>query len=274
MRSCSDAPLLALALLCGAAQAAGAQTGVTQTTAGREQDAIRTSQAAIGREVGGWLLTDHRGRPLRLDQLRDKPLVVSLVYTGCFQVCPATTQFLKKAVAQARDALGPDRFRVVSIGFNQPFDTPEALAQFARQQGVADDAWFFAAPRTADVEPLLAQFGMTVTPSAAGFDHVIQASIVDTRGVIVRQVYGDAFELPMFIDPLKSILSGDAAREVSLENIWTKVKLYCTVYDPASGKYKLDYSLFVELFAGLSTLGAGLWFMWREWRRARRARPA
>jgi protein SCO1/2 len=125
----------------------------------------------------------------------------------------------------------------------------------------------FAAPREADVDALLQRFGLSVQRTPAGFDHLIQASIVDTRGVIVRQVYGDRFELPMFIDPLKQILAGEAAEQVTLENIWTKVKLYCTVYDPYTGKYTLDYSLFFELFAGLTTLGAMGWFFVRQMRR-------
>ena len=233
-----------------------------------EEIAVRTSQAAIGREIGRWDVVDQTGRTLRLDQLNDKPLVVSFIYTGCFQVCPATTQFLKGAVREARRALGPDAFHVVSIGFNQPFDGPEALADFARRQHVDDPQWLFVAPREQDVEALLQRFGLTVERTPSGFDHLIQASIVDRRGVIVRQVYGDTFDLPVFIEPLKQILAGEATHALSVEAVWTKVRLYCTVYDPYTGKYRLDYSLFFELFAGVTTLGAMGWFLFRSLRRA------
>lgn len=254
--------MLGAGALCwlAAGSAAGAEAGELEA-------AVRVSQQAIGRQVSDWRFTDHRGRAVNAADLRGKPLVVSFVYTGCFQVCPASTQFLKGAVKSARDALGPGRFRVVSVGFNQPFDTPEALAAFARQQGVSSDDWIFVAPRAADVEPLLGEFGLTVKATPAGFDHLIQATIVDADGVIYRQVYGDAFELPMFIGPLKELLSGQAAQALSIENIWLKVKLYCTVYDPASGRYKLNYSLFVELFAGITLLGALIAVMLREARR-------
>ncbi len=239
------------------------------------EQAVRTSQAAIGRTVSDWRFTDRAGRKVSAADLRGKPLVVSFIYTGCFQVCPATTQFLRTAVQHAKEALGPGTFRVVSIGFNQPFDSPAALAAFARQQGIDVAEWEFLAPRTEDVAPLLEQFGLTVQPTAAGFDHVIQASIVDADGVIYRQVYGDAFELPMFVGPLKELLSGQATRDFTLDNVWRKVKLYCTVYDPASGKYRLNYSLFVEIFAGVTTLGVLLWFLLRQlWRRRTEARSA
>jgi protein SCO1/2 len=240
----------------------------------RDEQLIRASQAVIGRTVSDWPLTDQAGRSLSMAGLRGKPLVVSFVYTGCFQVCPATTQFLARAVRAARDALGADAFRVLTIGFNQPFDTPEALAAFARKQGVDAADWLFVAPREADVGPLLAEFGMTVEPTTAGFDHVIQVTIVDADGKVHRQVYGDAFELPLFVGPLKELQSGRAGTRITVADVWQKVRLYCTVYDPTSGKYKFNYSLFVELFAGLTFLGALATFALRELRRHAVARRA
>jgi protein SCO1/2 len=228
---------------------------------------LRSSQAAIGRAVGNWELRDQRGRALEFAQLNDKPLVVSFIYTGCFQVCPATTQFLKTAVARAREVVGAQSFRVLSIGFNQPFDGPDALAEFAQQQRIDDPEWLFVAPRASDVDALLQRFGLTVQRTPSGFDHLIQASIVDRRGVIVQQIYGDKFDLPMLIYPLRQVLADQATEALSVQNIWTKVRLYCTVYDPYTGNYKLDYSLFFELFAGVTTLGAMAWFLVRGLRR-------
>ncbi len=247
-----------------------------QTMGPTEDDsiaAVRASQAAIGRSVSDWRFLDQTGKEIRMSDLRGKPLVVSFMYTGCFQVCPTTTQFLKRAVQSAKDSLGSDKFRVVSIGFNQPFDTPEALTDFATKQGINHVNWQFLAPREADVKALLAEFGVSVKATSAGFDHVIQASVVDANGVIYRQVYGDAFDLPMFIDPIKQLLSGQAEKAVSVENIWLKVKLYCTVYDPRSGRYKFNYSIFVELFAGITFLGAMIWYLVHGLR-TRRAKPA
>ena len=49
-----------------------------------------------------------------------------------------------------------------------------------------------------------------------------------------------------------------------------RVRLLCTVYDPVSGKYRLDYALFIEMLAGLIVLGGTAAFLVRERRRARR----
>jgi len=229
-----------------------------------ERAALDHSQAAIGRPVPATTLATSTGRTLALADLRGKPLIVSFIYTGCFQACPVTTQFLAQSVERARAALGRTSFNVLSIGFNQPFDTPEALGAFARQAGIDTREWHFAAPRPGEVEAITAAFGFTWYPTPAGFDHIAQVSIVDADGRIYRQVYGESFELPMLVGPLKELLSGDAVRDGGVDGLWRKVRLFCTVYDPGTGGYRLNYSLFFELFAGITFLGGVAWFMVRE----------
>jgi len=231
--------------------------------------ALQVSQAALGKPVGDFAFKDSTGRDLRLSELRGKPLVVSFVYTGCFQACPVATQFLARAVAAARTALGEDSFRVVSIGFNQPFDNPPAMAAFARQNRIEDRRWSFLSPEPDSVETLTANFGFVFEATPKGFDHITQVTIVDADGVIYRQVYGENFDLPMLVGPLKELLSGQASQAFTPANVWEKVKLYCTVYDPYTGGYKVNYSLFVEIFAGVTTLAAIGWFIGRELRRPR-----
>ena len=174
---------------------------------------------------------------------------------------------IRDRVETARKALGDDRFSVVSIGFNQPFDNPVAMAAFARQNGIDDPRWHFLTPRPNEVQALTERFGFVYEATPKGFDHVTQVSIVDPKGVIYRQVYGENFDLPMLVQPLKELLSGQASESFTVENVWEKVKLYCTVYDPNSGGYRVNYGIFFEIFAGLTTLGAIAWVVIRELRR-------
>lgn len=242
--------------------------GVAEAQQPDAEKAYRASQAAIGQAFPDFTLHDRLNRPVKLSDYRGKPLVVSFVYTGCFQACPVATQSLAKAVKQARDALGPDAFQVVSIGFNQPFDSPDAMGAFARQNRVADPRWEFLSPDAKDVEALARAFGFSFQATPKGFDHVTQATIVDAGGVVYRQVYGDSFELPLFVGPIKELRSGQAAQVATLENVWEKVKLYCTVYDLGTGGYRLNYSLFFELFAGLTTFAGLGWFLYKSRRQA------
>src|SRR5438034_3191869 len=108
--------------------------------------ALRESQAAVGRDVGDYRFTDRDGARVRLSDYRGKPLLVSLIYTGCNQVCPTTTKFIGKAVQEAQETLGRDAFNVVTIGFNLPFDNPAAMKTFAKQQGIDLPHWNFLSP--------------------------------------------------------------------------------------------------------------------------------
>ena len=235
-----------------------------------EKVALRDSQAAIGREVGNYRFTDSDGRPVGLAELRGKPLVVSFVYTGCFQVCPATTQFLAKAVAEAERTLGPGSFRVATIGFNLPFDSPAAMKDFRRKFALASPNWLFLTPEADTLAHLTADFGFRYEPTAAGFDHLLQASIVDAQGRIYRQVYGDSFETTQFVGPLLQLAQNAPVPQGSLQGLWEQVKLLCTVYDPASGRYRLNYAVFIEIFTGTTVLLGTLGFVAAGWRRRRR----
>jgi protein SCO1/2 len=235
-----------------------------------ERAALKESQAAIGREVDDYRFTDSEGRTVRMAELRGKPLVVSFVYTGCFQVCPATTQFLAKAVAEAERTLGPGSFRVATIGFNLPFDSPAAMKDFRRRFGVGSPDWLFLTPEAGAVERLTADFGFRYQATPAGFDHLLQASIVDAQGRIYRQVYGDSFDIPQFVGPLLQLAQNAPVPQGNLAAIWEQVKLLCTVYDASAGRYRLNYAVFVEIFAGTTVLLGTLWFVASGWRRRRR----
>jgi len=234
-------------------------------------EALARSQAAIGRKVGDYPLLDAEGREVRLSRYRGKPLLVSFVYTSCSQVCPATTKFLYRAVLEAQEAVGGDAFNVVTIGFNLPFDTHHAMAAFARRQGIDLANWHFLSPEPAAASALTADFGFVYAATQGGFDHLTQVTIVDADGKIHSQVYGDTFELPMLVAPLKELVLGTPAPTQDLAALLEKVRLLCTVYDPASGRYRLDYGLFIEIFAGLTIVGGTLYYLLLEWRRHRRS---
>ena len=234
--------------------------------------AMRESQAAIGRTVDDFAFTTAEGRRLRMSDFRGKPLVVSFVYTGCSQICPATTRFLAIAVKEANRALGPGAYNVATIGFNLPFDNPAAMRQFARQQGIDDPQWTFLSPDAGSVEALTRAFGFVYAPSPGGFDHIAQVTIVDANGRVARQIYGDTFDPQLLVGAVREVTTGAPGALQDLSGLLDRVRVLCSVYDPATGKYRLDYSLFIEIFAGLTVLGTIAYYLGGEWRRQRRAR--
>jgi protein SCO1/2 len=236
-----------------------------------EKAALKDSQAAIGREPANYTFFDSENREVRLGDLRGKPLVVNFVYTGCIQVCPAATQFLASAVKAAERSLGPGTFRVATIGFNVPFDSPAAMKDFARKFGIGSRDWLFLTPQAATRDALLADFGFRAEATAAGFDHLLQVSIVDAQGRLYRQVYGDEFAAPLFVGPLVELVKHAPVEQRTLGAAWDKLKILCTVYDPSAGRYRVSYAVLIEILVGASVMLGGSAFLLLEWRR--RARP-
>ena len=233
--------------------------------------ALRASEDAVGRELGEHLFRDRSGRTVSLSSYRGKPLLVSFIYTGCFQICPGTTRALQIAVDAMQKSVGPGQFNVVSIGFNQPEDSPGALKAFAAQFHIGTDNWEFLSPRAADVPALTQDFGFLYKSTAAGFDHVLQLSLVDSQGRIVRQIYGDQLNASDIGEPIRLLLAGSPVfHKRVIDTLFERIRLVCTVYDIKTGEYKADYTLPIQIAGGVTFFIAMMIFFFNEWRAARR----
>jgi protein SCO1/2 len=231
--------------------------------------AIAMGERAVGRSVGNYTLIDSSGTPLSLQQYRGKPLVISLVYTACSSVCPATTQHLIDAVAEAGRVFGPDRFAVLTVGFDARNDTAPRMAQFASLQGIKFANWRVASGDAATITALLNDLGFSYRAVAGGFDHPTQTTILDRDGRVYRHVYGDDFPLPMFMEPMKDAVYGTAT-PFSFRGMVDRIRFICTAYDPGSHRYRIDFGLlFGASIAAFSLFGMAGWIL-REWIRSPR----
>ena len=231
--------------------------------------AVDISQAVVGQPLGEHRLRDVDGQVFDLASLTGKPLVVSMIYTSCHHVCPLITRNLAETVAVARDALGDDAFSVVTVGFDWRVDTPERMRHYAAQQGVDDPRWHFLAGDDASIRALSNALGFQFYQSAKGFDHLAQTTVIAADGNVYRQVYGVDIDTQGLVEPLKELVY-DTPRGAGLVEHWLDTfRLFCTVYDPTSDRYRFDYSILMTIFAGVLSLGALAFFIVREWRRAR-----
>ena len=237
--------------------------------------AFEESQAAIGNLTGSYTLRDHRGRELALDRFNGKPLVMSLIYTSCATVCPIVTDHLRNSVLEARRVLGDGRFNVLTFGFDASGDRPGQLAGFAGTHsllGVND--WFIASADEATTAALLADLGFAYREAAGGFAHVTQTSVLDAEGRVYRQLYGEAFPLPMLLEPLKDLTLGRTTRSIAPADLWDRLTFLCTVYNPLTGAYRFDYSIVFGVFFGSISLILFGWVILRLWLERRRAMKA
>ncbi len=236
------------------------------------KEALARSRAVLGSELPDLVFRDSRGRTVRLADWRGKPLLITLVYTACSDVCPTLIRNLRPIIENAQEMLGEDRFRVATIGFDAERDTPERMRAFARRQGVDLPNWYFLSADPETIDRLVQAVGFTLYPYAGGYGHLAQLTLVDPEGRIYRQIYGGVFEPPQVIEPLKDAVFGRDRPGGGIAGIWDRVRLFCTVYDPNSGRYSFDYSLFIGIAIGLASLTGVATLLVREWRKSVRER--
>jgi protein SCO1 len=99
-------------------------------------------------------LLDHQGRAVRFydDIMKDRKVVMNVMYTVCSNICPPATRNLM----EARERLGPlaRELHFVSLSLTPLSDPPEALRTFMRQFGI-DSGWTFLTGLPQNVEPVL-----------------------------------------------------------------------------------------------------------------------
>ncbi|MFA7667890.1 MAG: SCO family protein [Burkholderiaceae bacterium] len=239
-----------------------------------ETYAIRLADAAVGRMVPNFKFRDRNGKPVRLSDYRGKPLLVSFIYTGCFEICPAQTRALYEAVKGLDNMLGENQFNIISIGFNQPFDDPQAMRAFAAQHRIKHRNWEFLSPDVDDVEALTHAFGFSWVMTPAGFEHVLGVTVVDTEGRIHSQVLGDALRAERLGTPLRRLLLYEQPQVLSstVNHLIERVRILCTVYDATTGEYRYDWKLILQLVSGLLFFLTMFIWLFGEWRRQRRQR--
>jgi len=256
---------VAVTAVVAAAPAALAQSGAALFS---DEEALTISQAVIGQPVSDYAFDDASGGALNLAELRGKPVVVSMIYTSCYHICPMLTQRLADVADVAWEALGQDSFDVVTIGFDTAFDTPARMRAYAEQRGLLQPNWHFLSGTPETIDALSKDLGFIFFSSPKGFDHLAQTTVLNAKGEVYRQVYGQDFTTPQLVEPLKELVF-NTPQDASLVDGWLDtVRLFCTIYDPTTGRYKFDYSLFVGIFVGVLCLGAVATFLVKSWRDA------
>lgn len=266
-----------LALLTLAIAAAGSAAASQDSPAGESigaRSALETSQAAIGKPVSDHWFTRTDGRQLRLADLRGQPVVVSLIYTSCHEVCPGATVALQRAVREARQVLRHNEFTVLSVGFDTERDTPPRMLSFARSLGLqSEPGWHFVSADPATMTAFARELGFTYQPSPRGFDHVLQTSLIDREGRVFGQLYGMDIAAPALVEPLKKIWLGSAPAAAPGLAWLERARLLCTVFDPKAGRYRFDWSIILSMITGAVSFAAIIAFIVHSLRTGRRPPP-
>jgi protein SCO1/2 len=153
-------------------------------------------------------LSDHHGKPRRLEDFRGKAVVVFFGFTQCPDVCPTTLADMALAMKQ----LGPeaDRVQVLMVTVDPERDTREVLGKYvpafdARFLGLYGD--LEATRRTAKEFKVYFEKRPGKNPGEYSIDHSAQSYVIDPQGRLRLFVRHDRITEDLAPD-LRTLLKG------------------------------------------------------------------
>ncbi len=216
---------------------------------------------------------DEDGKPVKLAQYFDgkKPVVLTLVYYSCPQLCTLVLNDLNRGMNGLSTLSAGDDFQVVTVSID-PSDTP-ALAADKKQTYMASyrrphaaAGWHFLTGDQTSIRRLTESVGFKYRwdPKYQQFIHPSGLVILTPKGVVSRYFFGIDYDLK------DMRLSLEEASNNKIGSLTDRILLYCFHYDETSGRYTPRITMLVKL-GGVLTVGA-LGFFWFAMYRFEQAR--
>jgi len=120
-------------------------------------------------------LRDERGNPVRLSQMRGRPVVVTFLYTTCRDTCPLTADQIRIAL----DDLGHD-VPVVAVSVDPANDTPRRAQAFLLRRSLRG-RMRWALGSDAQLQRLWRAYG--IQPQTDDAEHTASTVLLDKNGV-------------------------------------------------------------------------------------------
>lgn len=134
--------------------------------------------------------TNHRNETFRLSELKGKPVVITMFYGNCIQVCPILIRDAKR-VFTAVDSSLRDDVQVLAITFDTTNDTPEVLKAYAEEKDLNIPQWHFLTGSSSAIRELAMMLGVQFTKKSDGhFAHSNLVTVLDGQGKVVYRLEG------------------------------------------------------------------------------------
>ena len=204
------------------------------------------------------ILRDEHGQTVALRQLfGEKPVILTLVYYQCPMLCTEVLNGLLRSAKELPLEVGKD-FSIVTVSID-PSERP-VLAEVKHElyTGLygrlgASRGWHFLTGDEAQIKALAQAVGFRYAydPSTGQFAHPSGIMLLTPAGKLARYFYGISY-------PARDLRLGlVGASEEKIGSPVDQVLLYCSQYDPATGKYSVIVSHVLKLAALATVLSLG-----------------
>ena len=150
----------------------------------------------IGQTVPNYTFTNEFGKRVSLDQFKGQALALTFIFTRCPlpDFCPRMSGQFSAAMGQLKaDASAPTNWHLLSISFDPEFDTPGVLKAYGQRYHYDPERWSFLTGDIMEIGGLAGQAGMMYFPQAGGFDHKLRTLVIDARGRLQTNFFGNAW---------------------------------------------------------------------------------
>jgi protein SCO1 len=168
--------------------------------------AARTLQA--GAAVPDFTLTDSRHQKVTLSNFRGRIVAVNFMYTTCQlpDYCLRMVNHFSALQRRFAGALGRDLV-FLTMSFDPQRDTPEVLADYAKQWKPDLNTWHFLTGPVQDVQPVLEMFGVSAFAAEGLFDHALHTVLIGRDGRLIVNLEGNQFTTNQLGDLIASALA-------------------------------------------------------------------
>ncbi|PKP35064.1 MAG: SCO family protein [Bacteroidetes bacterium HGW-Bacteroidetes-17] len=180
-------------------------------------------------------LIDENGNTVLLQNIIDKPTVISFVYYECPGLCSPLLEGVAQVISRTSLDLGTE-YQVLTISFDPSEGTELAVGKKASYSKLVDNkdvknGWKYFTADQENIDKLLNSFGYKIKKEGEEFIHPAAIMVVSPEGKITRYLHGTYF-LPF--DLKMAVVEAQEGKSGPTIN---KVLQFCFSYDAEGKKY-------------------------------------
>lgn len=135
--------------------------------------------------------TNQNGETQTFENYRGRPIVLTFFFLRCPlpDYCPAMNHRLLEV---REEMMGKPKSPIfISLSFDPEYDTPDALARYAKNHNIEGIDWIFACAPQEEVRIFGKKFGLEFWRDQGVYTHNLRTIVMDTEGRPIKTFVGN-----------------------------------------------------------------------------------
>lgn len=157
-----------------------------------KQEALKAGEVQSGHSLyhlNNQFIT-HRNEKVKLSDFAGEPVIVVMFYGNCTQICPILIQDSWRLYNSLSESTR-ETVNVLAVSFDTENDSPEVLAEYAKDEQLDISGWHFVTGKDTDIRMLAMMLGVKYQKDSGGeFAHSNLITVLDAEGNVAKRVEG------------------------------------------------------------------------------------